>query len=745
MELNHVLEYGSRVFSINEPIGFDNFKVTFSRGEYHGMSVEASAGSLEFYDIAADVIMDAYENDIDSVVTYRVSNGTNVVYEGVVDLSTIQERSSEYHSVSAKVGDVGAKTTFNNRADTPIDLNTKTSVDGVELDTPARFFKVTLPERHFVYTNNLMQRQDSDVTLGLPVAFENRGVTSTAGWFLSIHLDTQTANEFGTIGTTDYLVHSGYETSLPINFADTEALFETGGQTEFVDKFGSNTKKVVDVDVSIQIKYSDYIIPSSYERKSFTEQILVVSGPLYHEFAEEDKLADTNVLLRGDSYTRQYENSQSYHTLRVHGSFETDGTTLLWIGVWIRNNNIDDGVGSGRAFTKGLNIQFSVQEGSYVRMRMMDSIVTQKPVQADCCYVSSALTAVCQAISDNALTMQSSWFGPGSGLQKAGGGRLKCITNGYKIRGLFTDEYNERNMPVSFKDLIESLNAIDCIGWCFDDNNGAASVRIERWDWFYKNDVILEIVNPKDVQRDVNAESVVSSINIGYKKYTTQDEYNSIDSPHGERTFISKIKAINGTRQVLCDFIADTYAIEETRRASFQKDKTEEFKYDESIFILELAQGAVGTSPYVPTGVLSSSGFETPDSMYNLRITPWHNACRWKDYLFKTNSECRVECTSGTINYNASFKTDESPFVTTLQIMGEADHTENQPIESNRSIIKAETITFTYPISLAEYKSIKANPYGIVMVNGKPCWIKEVSYSFVDGEAEFKLIPKYIA
>lgn len=67
---------------------------------------------------------------------------------------------------------------------------------------------------------------------------------------------------------------------------------------------------------------------------------------------------------------------------------------------------------------------------------------------------------------------------------------------------------------------------------------------------------------------------------------------------------------------------------------------------------------------------------------------------------------------------------------------------ENHPITYEQGSMKAETISFTYPLSVAEYRKVKANPYGLIEVDGTLGWIKEFSYSFSDGEAIFKLIPK---
>jgi hypothetical protein len=45
-------------------------------------------------------------------------------------------------------------------------------------------------------------------------------------------------------------------------------------------------------------------------------------------------------------------------------------------------------------------------------------------------------------------------------------------------------------------------------------------------------------------------------------------------------------------------------------------------------------------------------------------------------------------------------------------------------------------------LSIAEYQAVKANPYGLISVNGVFGWILEFRYSFADSMADFKLLRK---
>jgi hypothetical protein len=200
-----------------------------------------------------------------------------------------------------------------------------------------------------------------------------------------------------------------------------------------------------------------------------------------------------------------------------------------------------------------------------------------------------------------------------------------------------------------------------------------------------------------------------------------------------------------------CDFIADNYAIEETRRSRTSVSETEETTYDESIFVLELVKYVTnsGDTLSLQSTAIDATNISRPGEFINAKLTPRHMAARWKDYLFQSSNKSALRFTSGEINYKASFNTipavEIDLEVSKFSLETFADSTpqqENEDIAYNASRIKAELVSFSYPLTLEEYKTIKANPYGIVRVNGQDGWIKSFKYSFANGLAEFKLIPK---
>lgn len=700
MVITHNLTYNGSNHVIEEPIGFDDLKTKIQRSDLHGMSVEVSVGNLEFYGVAFNIIKEAYEANIESQIIYTATSAGEVIYSGTIDLSTYSEKCGDYCSITCKVGDVGAKTTFNNRVETDVDLNTSTTIDGNVLGMQASWKNVKIPLKHLKYTNSAEQKKSEEIPVyhgGVEHIFHD--VTTFA-------LDNVKINEFGQLCENTLL------------FAEDD---------EFDEKFGTGTKMHVDLSIKVKLEQADITIGGGYARigVSLKQGDTLLSAVLWPQNAS---VGDTiTIRYNGDLWT---DTPLALHFREMHQTA---------IQIW------------------GVRISVVPKE-SYIKLTMYDNIADSN-VSADMIQVHNALNVITGAISENALSVKSNWYG---GLLSSwnnpsaiGGGHLKAITNGYKIRGLFTDGSTERNMPVSFKSMINALNALDCIGWGFSREDGADVVRVERWDWFYKDDVIMRISGVDEINTSVDTNNVITDLQIGFKKYLTSSQYNSIDSVHGERTLKNSIKVLSKKISQLCEFIGDTYAIEETRRAKDAIDPSEEFKYDENVFIFELSAGhpAGSTSILnisVPNNVTSSSGVDRPLEQYNVQLSPRRCAERWRAFLFASRNHTPFRFISGKINYKASFSCNLSSVMSQgWQTDYLADFrvgmtlAEDEQIEYSQPRFKAESMKFTYPITFDQYKSIMANPYGQIEIDGIYGWIKEMQYTFATGEAEFTIIPKF--
>lgn len=718
----HKLTYNGATTIIQEPIGFDNLKTKISRSDYHGISLEVSVSDLEFYGEAYNIIKDAYEADIESKVEYSAESDGVVMYYGIIDLSTYSEKCGDYCSITCKVGDIGAKTTFNNRTDTQVDLNTTKTIDGATLGMQASWQAIKIPLKHLKFTNRFSTATDRKYT-----GIKTNANDETA---FSMPFHKLPASEFGSTGV------GVFQKGTPEAIRSFEKLYIKGDADDFKESFGEGCIYHVEGHISVSVKF----LAKPTNGASAQAIVLGLSLSSFYPTAVQVATASATASCgSGDTITAEMD---------VDADLAAEANLLLWARL-----NVPPMV------TYQMNevaIEVTMGAGSWLKMTMYDNIADSNVI-ADMLPVHNALNVIAGAISENALSIKSDWYGgmlsswnrPSS----TGGGHLKAITNGYKIRGLFSDSDNERNMPISFKEMITSLSAMDCIGWGFSKENGVNCVRVERWNWFYKDDIVAELEGTNEATKSVSTSNIKTSLQIGFKKYETASTFNSIDSVHGERTLTNAIKVLSSKLAQLSDLIADTYCIEETRRAKEQVDPTESFKYDENIFVFELgAKGrtAYGSAPeiYVPNNVVASTGVDRPAEQYNIQLSPRRCAERWRSFLFSCSNTTPFRLTSGKINYKASFRCNLPSSTATnyslylADFVGGQSLAEDADLAYSKTIFKAERLKFKFPILLDQYKAIIANPYGLISIDGIEGWISEMQYTFATGEADFTLIPK---
>jgi hypothetical protein len=394
------------------------------------------------------------------------------------------------------------------------------------------------------------------------------------------------------------------------------------------------------------------------------------------------------------------------------------------------------------------DILFDIQKDTFFSVK---SLSTSNPSQAKVSLAHESFSRLSEIISG--LTVKSDWYGrKDSNVNRIsdgfGGGSLKAILNGYELRkAVFPEQEEPKKIELSFKDLYEAMTAIDNVGWGFSEESGQLYLRVERWQWFYKNDVIMTVNNPNNVKRTLKSDKLYTRLKTGYSKYLDEKEINAIDTFHTEREYSTGIKATDKLLEKVCKFIADPYAIEITRRQQFKKD-TSNWKYDEDIFVvvLELYRDEFWqqTTMGIETGINQSTGIISPETMYNARISPERNALRWAEHFFGANSaKNNLDFMSGTGNVSAKGSVSgsgENWYYLEDSANGTAV-SENQSIPKKTPLLKPEILSFEYPLTFADYAAILANPYGKIVVDGEECFIQKITPSLMKGTASFELIP----
>jgi hypothetical protein len=200
----------------------------------------------------------------------------------------------------------------------------------------------------------------------------------------------------------------------------------------------------------------------------------------------------------------------------------------------------------------------------------------------------------------------------------------------------------------------------------------------------------------------------------------------------------------------MCKFIADPYAIEVTRRQQFVPD-TANWKYDEDVFVVALNLQYITGSHInlrIDTGMTDAGNTViSPDTVYNVRISPERNAIRWAERFFEVRRDKNVlEFTAGTGNVDAKGKPADSAYPGMpsfyLEDSGVGNvQSEKGDILRKVPVLKPEILSFDYPFSFADYCAVFRNPYGSVVVDGEVCYIQKIEPNLLKGLASFELIP----
>lgn len=731
MELKHYLND----ILIDEPIGFDKFKTKMKRGKYHGMSVEASVGELEFYGRGAEMIVESYNQNVDSEMNYRVQLNGEDIYLAMCDLSTIKIHSGDYCSVSCSMGDIGVKTAFNNNSDIEINLNSTKDIEGVELATTYPFPKITLPKRKIVYTNRMQQNKTETI-----VGTSNNGITykdDVPVCFFNLRFNGTSISEFDTFEPNLYCAgknaplyeEEGNPWSKAFNLNGyVEPLFSKS--VDFESKYG-------DVSINIKVKAR---VSLKFDGAFFTHMVGGTQSVTFTPMLVESNcltINDNNYLWKGNSQFLTFgESAINYTTLTFDFEFEKTDLKVnsLFFGIRIEHENMSAG---GKYYNNETPIIATLKKDSFVELKLNSSVTFD--TDAKMIFVGDALQKCVDILSSQKLMLKSEFYGSPWATKNQqtaiGGGWAKVLTNGYFIRNIENKEF-----VVSFKDFIESLSMQDCVGWAFEGN----SIRVEPWRYFYNDKVVLSINNPKEKDISIDTDYVCSVLNIGYKKYEDNEDIKAMDSIHGERIYTSNTKAISKEVKAQSVFIADNYAIELTRRAKFTTDKEDEYKYDENIFVISVDVYKDEFNAEATSDLDSTTAENVNKETYNVKLSPAQCALRWLDFLFSLNGQSVFRFTSGKLNCDAKALPRKSETLLSDNTPT-SDFRENSDLllEWANPIFKAESLKITYPLTFSEYHNIVSNPYGIVVVDGDEYWIKEFEYSLAEGECSFSLTPKF--
>jgi len=719
---------------IEEPIGWSDLELSMRRDEKtHGIQFEVSTGTLKFYGQAADYLIEQRTNyGIKANVLFTAQEFCDSPYEpveeivGRLNFGKYKKICGEQCIVELPLEEDSCKIVFKNKYDQKVDIDKTTTFNGttaladyaqlgVELDLKAKALQAAV---------------DGSVDQAGDVIEYDGGSLITG----SLHYFRPTYNiqRYNNIAT---------------------------GQLQAVNNYECNAGCVNIGPITPQLLFDDVIecFDGTFTYNIRKKGVVTITdgGSLFHI-----KL----LIVKWDAVGNIFDDAELVQEITLFDGLPTpptdpvqpfDGTATGTVTIPAETGLyalLNVGMSTG---TWHLKIEFD--SDTYFTL---NAIKICPDTQVKSYLIHETLSRVAEAITDNCVRVSSSYYGRTDSQPFAfdsdGCGGLRMLTSGLKIRRAPEDRFF-----ASMKDLFEGLNPIDNIGFDItpdEDNAGKFIMNIEQVDYFYRDEEVFIIdaipVGTSELQESMHYSRVL----VGYKKWEVES-LNGLDEFNSTREYRTSLDTVSNTLDITSTLIAGSYPIEHTRLQNFAETGAADTKFDNDIFIITLKRMAYDFE-VEQDNVASASNFFDPATVYNFRLSPLRNLMRWyktiaPGYANINSSENKLFFSAGTGNliatgeviegaYDQLCKLEAMPLIEsqnlfTTNFARAVDYT---PLWQN------ETFAHEYPLNIAEYKSIKANPYGYISYqcgNGQyeKAFIKEIKFKPAKGMATFSLIKKW--
>lgn len=724
---------------IDEPIGFDAVSFGVIRDkDWHGIGFEATTSVLSFTGNAYDIIVNSNEAiGLKSNIIYVASSMCDgeleftEVLRGRLNFGKLRKTCGIKCTVSLPVETDSCEVILNSRFDQQVDVDKFTGVDNttaIEHYTELGDI-ITLPSVEILSIDEAHNTTDnSEVISAQPDWLVTNPIEGSGNGHIAPKLDNVVYSSVGNFNVSSFtqLYSNGDEikpsSSFPMTI-DTDTLL------------GSITCDFRDSNISLRVKGRHQVTTTGLT-VLLTLTVKVYKLPEGSLPSSSDwvtlysfDLPGVTTSITNPSPVVEFDNETSFTTSITQGdkfAFSIYYTTTLLPFI--------------------TNYTLSLDKETFFKV---EAPTLCKDSDTQYYMIHETLSHVVEQITNGCLRVKSSLYGRVDSEPYAfdvnGCGGLRMLTSGLKIRKAVNATFF-----CSIKQLLEGLNAIDNIGFDVD----GPDVRVENVGFFYLDKEILRCPSVSLANINVDEEHHYAKIISGYKTWKVE-KLNGLDEFNSEREFKTSLETISNELNIQSELVAGSYSIEVTRQQSFAATGAADTSFDNEIFIICLIRSVYPYSSFqVETGNVSSpSNIFSPTTIYNWRIRPIANMMRWyktiaSSYRNFMDSVNKIFFSSGTGNILATGQmADDFCRPETIITSENQDVFFPQLIDSTPIWIN-EIVTFDYPMSLKDYKGIKAEPYGYISFQcGNGSWdkgfIESIQYKPVKGEATIILKRKY--
>lgn len=721
----------------DEPIGWDSFEQSLKRDDNtHGMQFEASTASLQYYGAAADYLIEQEEtNGVKADVVFRATTTcdgvTEETYKGRLNFGKFIKTCGNTCLVSVPVEEEGCKVIFKARYDQKVDMDATVSFDkitdlpgyaqmGQTIEVPAKALETGVagtvvdgsdPVNHHIQTF-------ADVTVIMRPTYGVVQDNSIATGQLEPIGNAESDQDAFPIPLSPQLL-----------FEDTIQCFEG----EFAYEFGftgtfeleNNVLAANATLVSTKLK----VVTWDAVGNIYTDATLV----------DEIVLPDTGSIF--PSLTGSFADQLISGTIALPEGIGLYGLIEFVVNV--------AGPGAVDLFT---NTTFAPQ--TYV------SITAQKicpPTDAKVYLIHEALSHVTEAITNRCIRVRSEYYGRTDSQPFAfdadGCGGLRLLTNGLLLR-----QAPDGKFFASIKELLEGLRGIDNIGFTIEPDPDLPMffvLRIEPVEYFYQDREVLILDAIASGSIETQEQLLYGRVLMGYKKWEVES-VNGLGEPNSTREYRTSLETISNTLDATSAIVTGSYPIEVTRQQSFAATGAADTTYDNEVFLITLTRNAYNFT-IEQGGITSPANIFDPATLFNYRLTPARNMLRWfkslaNGYPNLGSTTSKAFFASGTGNFIAEGELTDPTCKLEATVLSENQDISvssfDDPTEAT-PLWKPKYATFTYPLSVAQYGLLKADPFGYIsftcgnnstVLKG---FIQEIKFRPSQGMADFVLKMKW--
>jgi hypothetical protein len=757
IEWKFILDESTTNMEVPEPDGWADLQLTIKRDEtWHGIFFDFASTTMTWDGEAAQYIQQRRQQDglltkLVVSVYFRCNEEEpfELFYRGRINFGKYSELCGNECSVTVLVEEENCTMVLRNRFDTPVDPEAPKAFDGITVvpNYPRNGFTLTLkPVRRTLRSRAEVIDGDYEqdfLPLGVIAWYDGPHADLLLGWTTSPVTSLQ---EF-TMSAQPF-VFKGNNAGAGNPATDLTSMLELVQGQNFDCSYDH-------VDISYRVK-GEIELRTSKGLTTFGQTGSTITARIYKLPAGLDPLVTGNWQVLQEMPVTVFPSAPEgtrTNSFDVAGTF-TDNAPAT---------------GDRYYFTFKMVNSFSVEGVSPVFGTVISGLVI---TTTDDSFIEFVAPTVCEAtttkafaihelisrttelITDGCLRGRSEYYGRTDSEPYAadadGCGGLRVLFNGLNLRNA-----PDAKFFVTARNIFSGLNAIDNIGIGIEPapiGNGLV-LRWEPVQYFYQNDELLILQAVPSAKTEVIENKHYATVDAGYKIWQTEDTA-GLDEVHSPRQYRTGVDTVPHKLDISCIFIAGSYLIEQTRLLTFAETGAADTAMDAEIFILCLERN--GAELEVEQGnVTNATGLFDPSSILNARISPIRNLLRWFKSIINTyqnvqNAMARLYFASGEGNYTACYFLADADCrleKTTICENHLLHTTVFNDLDDALPIWRNETVKLEYPFSVADYKLVKANPYGYIRIDcgGQTIrgYIREINYRPAQGIADITLIKKY--